>query len=127
MFYVFSESGITVTEQGRKTIFVPKDHEDYEEIKAKIDKMSYDNILSFIDTKTHLQMLLSEDVEGFFNEDGDFQLDIKELKDQYKKDLKALATTSIMESVETLDDKQKQKISTLLERLDVTKIRLVFE
>lgn len=127
MFYVFSESGITITEQGRKTIFVPKEHEDYEDIKAKIDKMSYDNVFSLVDTKTRLQMLLSDKVEGFFNEDGDFQLDIKELKDQYKKDLKALAAASINESVKTLDEKQQQKIFSLLERLEVTKIRLVFE
>lgn len=126
MFHIFGSDGITVTENGRKTIFVPKDHESYEDIKNNITKMSYNDVFSLVDTKSHLQMLLSEEVEVYFNEDDDLQIDLQGLTDNHKKDLKTLAF-SFISSIPDLDGDKKYQIQKLLEKLDVTKVHLVFE
>ena len=51
MFYVLGTDGITVTETGRKTLFIPKDHDKYNEIKENIEILKSQLFKFLLDNK----------------------------------------------------------------------------
>lgn len=123
MFYIETSEGITVTESGRKTIFVPKNHESYKEISENITNMSYDNIFEKIDVKTKVQQFLSKNVECFFNTDDDLQIDLN-LKDEdgTVDIIKNVLINKIRKEFEESDN-----MKNLIYKLKIAKIQIIFE
>lgn len=137
MFHIITPDGLTVAENGQKSIFVPKDHDEYEDIVANINTMSYWDVVNKVDTKCRLQSLIDDKTEAYFNENDDFEVAITGLDDGEKVALQSLvrvALTKIIEDryedrADLTAEKEKEidKIEKLLKRLEVAKVKVSFE
>ncbi len=137
MFHIITPDGLTVAENGQKSIFVPKDHDEYDEIVAKINDMSYWDVVNKVDTKCRLQSLIDDKTEAYFNENDDFEVALTGLDDGEKVALKSLvraALTQIIEDrYEDQDDltaekeKEIKKLESLIKKLEVAKVKVSFE
>lgn len=137
MFHIITPDGLTVAENGQKSIFVPKDHDEYEEIVANINDMSYWDVVNRVDTKCRLQSLIDDKTEAYFNENDDFEVAITGLDDGEKVALQSLvrvALTKIIEDryegqADLTAEKEKEidKIEKLLKKLEVAKVKVSFE
>lgn len=137
MFHIITPDGLTVAENGQKSIFVPKDHDEYEEIVANINAMSYWDVVNMVDTKRYLQSLIDDKTEAYFNENDDFEVAITGLDDGEKVALQSLvrvALTKIIEDhyegqADLTAEKEKKidKIEKLLRDLEVAKVKVSFE
>lgn len=137
MFHIITPDGLTVAENGQKSIFVPKDHDEYEEIVANINTMSYWDVVNRVDTKCRLQSLIDDKTEAYFNENDDFEVAITGLDDGEKVALQSLvrvALTKIIEDryegqADLTAEKEKEidKIEKLLKKLEVAKVKVSFE
>lgn len=137
MFHIITPDGLTVAENGQKSIFVPKDHDEYDEIVAKINDMSYWDVVNKVDTKCRLQSLIDDKTEAYFNENDDFEVALTGLDDGEKVALKSLvraALTQIIEDrYEDQDDltaekeKEIDKLEKLIKKLEVAKVKVSFE
>lgn len=137
MFHIITPDGLTVAENGQKSIFVPKDHDEYDEIVAKINDMSYWDVVNRVDTKCRLQSLIDDKTEAYFNENDDFEVAITGLDDGEKVALQSLvrvALTKIIEDryegqADLTAEKEKEidKIEKLLKKLEVAKVKVSFE
>lgn len=137
MFHIITPDGLTVAENGQKSIFVPKDHDEYEDIVANINTMSYWDVVNRVDTKCRLQSLIDDKTEAYFNENDDFEVAITGLDDGEKVALKSLvrvALTKIIEDryegqADLTAEKEKEidKIEKLLKKLEVAKVKVSFE
>lgn len=137
MFHIITPDGLTVAENGQKSIFVPKDHDEYEEIVANINSMSYWDVVNRVDTKCRLQSLIDDKTEAYFNENDDFEVAITGLDDGEKVALQSLvrvALTKIIEDryegqADLTAEKEKEidKIEKLLKKLEVAKVKVSFE
>lgn len=122
MFYIETPDGLTVTESGRKTIFVPKNHESYKEISENIANMSYDNVLEMTDIKTKVQSFISENVECFFNTDDDLQIDVTFQEEDYIEAIKNILVHKIKREF-----KNPEAVEDLIHKLKIAKIQVIFE
>lgn len=137
MFHIITPDGLTVAENGCKSVFVPKDHDEYEDIVANINTMSYWDVVNKVDTKCRLQSLIDDKTEAYFNENDDFEVAITNLDDGEKVALKSLvraALTTIIENryedqTDLKDEKEKEinKIESLINKLEVAKVKISFE
>lgn len=137
MFHIITPDGLTVAENGQKSIFVPKDHDEYEDIVANINTMSYWDVVNRVDTKCRLQSLIDDKTEAYFNENDDFEVAITGLDDGEKVALQSLvrvALTKIIEDryegqADLTAEKEKEidKIEKLLKKLEVAKVKVSFE
>ena len=129
MFHIVTPDGITVTETGCQTIFVPKTHEDYDEILKNINEMDYWQVQSYVDTKCRLQSLISDDAEAYFNENDDFEVLLNGLSDAQKGAMKDLVASFLEKILEDRgeDDKQIQKVIKTVRKLEVAKVKVAFE
>jgi len=137
MFHIITPDGLTVAENGQKSIFVPKDHDEYEDIVANINAMSYWDVVNRVDTKCRLQSLIDDKTEAYFNENDDFEVAITGLDDGEKVALQSLvrvALTKIIEDryegqADLTAEKEKEidKIEKLLKKLEVAKVKVSFE
>lgn len=137
MFHIITPDGLTVAENGQKSIFVPKDHDEYEDIVANINSMSYWDVVNRVDTKCRLQSLIDDKTEAYFNENDDFEVAITGLDDGEKVALQSLvrvALTKIIEDryegqADLTAEKEKEidKIEKLLKKLEVAKVKVSFE
>jgi hypothetical protein len=137
MFHIITPDGLTVAENGQKSIFVPKDHDEYEDIVANINTMSYWDVVNKVDTKCRLQSLIDDKTEAYFNENDDFEVAITGLDDGEKVALQSLvrvALTKIIEDryedrADLTAEKEKEidKIEKLLKKLEVAKVKVSFE
>lgn len=137
MFHIITPDGLTVAENGQKSIFVPKDHDEYDEIVANINSMSYWDVVNRVDTKCRLQSLIDDKTEAYFNENDDFEVAITGLDDGEKVALQSLvrvALTKIIEDryegqADLTAEKEKEidKIEKLLKKLEVAKVKVSFE
>jgi len=96
MFHIITPDGLTVAENGQKSIFVPKDHDEYDEIVSKINDMSYWDVVNKVDTKCRLQSLIDDKTEAYFNENDDFEVALTGLDDGEKVALKSLVRVALM-------------------------------
>ena len=122
MFYIETPDGLTVTESGRKTIFVPKNHESYKEISENITNMSYDNVIEMTDIKTKVQNFVSENVECFFNADDDLQIDLSLQNEDDAGVIKNVLVKKIREEFEN-----SSVVENLIHKLKIAKIQVTFE
>jgi hypothetical protein len=122
MFYIETPDGITVTESGRKTIFVPKNHKLYKEISENIANMSYDNVFEMIDIKTKVQKFISESVECFFNADDDLQIDWTLQNEDNAGIIKNILVNEIKKEFEA-----SNAVEDLIHKLKIAKIQVIFE
>lgn len=137
MFHIITPDGLTVAENGQKSIFVPKDHDEYDDIVANINTMSYWDVVNRVDTKCRLQSLIDDKTEAYFNENDDFEVAITGLDDGEKVALQSLvrvALTKIIEDryegqADLTAEKEKEidKIEKLLKKLEVAKVKVSFE
>lgn len=137
MFHIITPDGLTVAENGQKSIFVPKDHDEYEDIVANINTMSYWDVVNRVNTKCRLQSLIDDKTEAYFNENDDFEVAITGLDDGEKVALQSLvrvALTKIIEDryegqADLTAEKEKEidKIEKLLKKLEVAKVKVSFE
>lgn len=137
MFHIITPDGLTVAENGQKSIFVPKDHDEYDEIVAKINDMSYWDVVNKVDTKCRLQSLINDKTEAYFNENDDFEVALTGLDDGEKVALKSLVRAALTQIIEDryedqswlADEKEKEikKLESLIKKLEVAKVKVSFE
>lgn len=137
MFHIITPDGLTVAENGQKSIFVPKDHDEYDEIVAKINDMSYWDVVNKVDTKCRLQSLIDDKTEAYFNENDDFEVALTGLDDGEKVALKSLVRAALTQIIEDryedqawlADEKEKEikKLESLIQKLEVAKVKISFE
>lgn len=137
MFHIITPDGLTVAENGQKSIFVPKDHDEYDEIVAKINDMSYWDVVNKVDTKCRLQSLIDDKTEAYFNENDDFEVALTGLDDGEKVALKSLVRAALTKIIEDryedqawlADEKEKEikKLESLIKKLEVAKVKVSFE
>lgn len=137
MFHIITPDGLTVAENGQKSIFVPKDHDEYDEIVAKINDMSYWDVVNKVDTKCRLQSLIDDKTEAYFNENDDFEVALTGLDDGEKVALKSLVSAALTKIIEDryedrawlADEKEKEidKLEKLIKKLEVAKVKVSFE
>ncbi len=137
MFHIITPDGLTVAENGQKSIFVPKDHDEYDEIVAKINDMSYWDVVNKVDTKCRLQSLIDDKTEAYFNENDDFEVALTGLDDGEKVALKSLVRAALTQIIEDryedradlTDEKEKEinKLESLITKLEVAKVKVSFE
>lgn len=137
MFHIITPDGLTVAENGQKSIFVPKDHDEYDEIVAKINDMSYWDVVNKVDTKCRLQSLIDNKTEAYFNENDDFEVALTGLDDGEKVALKSLVRAALTQIIEDryedqawlADEKEKEikKLESLIKKLEVAKVKISFE
>lgn len=137
MFHIITPDGLTVAENGQKSIFVPKDHDEYDEIVAKINDMSYWDVVNKVDTKCRLQSLIDDKTEAYFNENDDFEVALTGLDDGEKVALKSLVRAALTQIIEDryedqddlTDEKEKEikKLESLIKKLEVAKVKVSFE
>ena len=137
MFHIITPDGLTVAENGQKSIFVPKDHDEYDEIVAKINDMSYWDVVNKVDTKCRLQSLIDDKTEAYFNENDDFEVALTGLTDGQKVDLKSLVRSALTKIIEDRyedqadltaeKEKEIDKLERLIAKLEVAKVKVSFE
>lgn len=137
MFHIITPDGLTVAENGQKSIFVPKDHDEYEDIVANINSMSYWDVVNRVDTKCRLQSLIDDKTEAYFNENDDFEVAITGLDDGEKVALQSLVRVALTKIIEDRyegqanltaeKEKEIDKIEKLLKKLEVAKVKVSFE
>lgn len=137
MFHIITPDGLTVAENGQKSIFVPKDHDEYDEIVAKINDMSYWDVVNKVDTKCRLQSLIDDKTEAYFNENDDFEVALTGLDDGEKVALKSLVRAALTKIIEDryedqswlTEEKEKEidKLEKLIKKLEVAKVKVSFE
>ncbi len=129
MFYVITDNGINITEVGRSPLFIGKDHENFNKIKENIRNLTYNQIQQMIDTKSKIVGYINENVETYFNDDDDLEMNI-DVNENRAKDLKILARDQIMGNKD--EDELNEKESYLIKLLEggslnIVGIKLIFE
>lgn len=127
MFYVLGTDGITVTETGRKTLFIPKDHDKYNEIKENITKMSYQNVFDMVDVKTLMCGLLSETTETYYNDNDDLEVFLTSSAFS-EGNLKEIRDAIIFAIFDKIEDKEKrEKVLDILKNMNLVSLKVAFE
>lgn len=127
MFYVLGTDGITVTETGRKTLFIPKDHDKYNEIKENITKMSYQNVFDMVDVKTLMCGLLSETTETYYNDNDDLEVFLSSSAFS-ESNLKEIRDAIIFAIFDKIEDKEKrEKVLDILKNMNLVSLKAAFE
>lgn len=127
MFYVLGTDGITVTETGRKTLFIPKDHDKYNEIKENITKMSYQNVFDIVDVKTLMCGLLSETTETYYNDNDDLEVFLTSSAFS-ESNLKKIRDAIIFAIFDKIEDKEKrEKVLDILKNMNLVSLKAAFE
>ena len=127
MFYVLGTDGITVTETGRKTLFIPKDHDKYNEIKENITKMSYQNVFDMVDVKTLMCGLLSETTETYYNNNDDLEVFLTSSAFS-EGNLKEIRDAIIFAIFDKIEDKEKrEKVLDILKNMNLVSLKAAFE
>ena len=127
MFYVLGTDGITVTETGRKTLFIPKDHDKYNEIKENITKMSYQNVFDMVDVKTLMCGLLSETTETYYNDNDDLEVFLSSSAFS-EGNLKEIRDAIIFAIFDKIEDKEKrEKVLDILKNMNLVSLKAAFE
>jgi len=127
MFYVLGTDGITVTETGRKTLFIPKDHDKYNEIKENITKMSYQNVFDMMDVKTLMCGLLSETTETYYNDNDDLEVFLTSSAFS-EGNLKEIRDAIIFAIFDKIEDKEKrEKVLDILKNMNLVSLKAAFE
>ena len=127
MFYVLGTDGITVTETGRKTLFIPKDHDKYNEIKENITKMTYQNVFDMVDVKTLMCGLLSETTETYYNDNDDLEVFLTSSAFS-ESDLKEIRATIISTLIKKIEGQEtKEKAINILEKMNLVSLKAAFE
>ena len=127
MFYVLGTDGITVTETGRKTLFIPKDHDKYNEIKENITKMTYQNVFDMVDVKTLICGLLSETTETYYNDNDDLEVFLTSSAFS-EGNLKEIRDAIIFAIFDKIEDKEKrEKVLDILKNMNLVSLKAAFE
>lgn len=127
MFYVLGTDGITVTETGRKTLFIPKDHDKYNEIKENITKMTYQNVFDLVDVKTLMCGLLSETTETYYNDNDDLEVFLTSSAFS-EGNLKKIRDAIIFAIFDKIEDKEKrEKVLDILKNMNLVSLKAAFE
>lgn len=127
MFYVLGTDGITVTETGRKTLFIPKDHDKYNEIKENITKMTYQNVFDMVDVKTLMCGLLSETTETYYNDNDDLEVFLSSSAFS-EGNLKEIRDAIIFAIFDKIEDKEKrEKVLDILKNMNLVSLKVAFE
>lgn len=127
MFYVLGTDGITVTETGRKTLFIPKDHDKYNEIKENITKMTYQNVFDMVDVKTLMCGLLSETTETYYNDNDDLEVFLTSSAFS-EGNLKEIRDAIIFAIFDKIEDKEKrEKVLDILKNMNLVSLKAAFE
>lgn len=127
MFYIKSKNGISVTEQGRAPLFIPKTHPNYESVLKNIDKMDYNAFAEAADDKSNVVGYINEYIESFENEDGDFEVRIVPTKFQDALSALKQQVEEINLAMDPKDPcfKKAQMLTNILKNSRVSSIRLV--
>lgn len=127
MFYVLGTDGITVTETGRKTLFIPKDHDKYNEIKENITKMTYQNVFDMVDVKTLMCGFLSETTETYYNDNDDLEVFLTSSAFS-EGNLKEIRDAIIFAIFDKIEDKEKrEKVLDILKNMNLVSLKAAFE
>ena len=127
MFYVLGTDGITITETGRKTLFIPKDHDKYNEIKENITKMTYQNVFDMVDVKTLMCGLLSETTETYYNDNDDLEVFLSSSAFS-EGNLKEIRDAIIFAIFDKIEDKEKrEKVLDILKNMNLVSLKVAFE
>lgn len=128
MFYIITDNGINISEAGRSPLFINKEHEEYQNIKDNIKNLTYNEISSLIDVKSKIVGFVNDNLETYFNEDGDLEMKV-DFHDSVS-DLVKLAKKQILNGkIETdLIEKEAYLLKLLNnDSLHLVGVKLIFE
>lgn len=128
MFYIITDNGINISEAGRSPLFINKEHEEYQNIKDNIKNLTYNEISSLIDIKSKIVGFVNDNLETYFNEDGDLEMKV-DFHDSVS-DLVKLAKKQILNGkIETdLIEKEAYLLKLLNnDSLHLVGVKLIFE
>lgn len=128
MFYIITDNGINISEAGRSPLFINKEHEEYQNIKDNIKNLTYNEISSLIDIKSKIVGFVNDNLETYFNEDGDLEMKV-DFHDSVS-DLVKLAKKQILNGKieEDLIEKEAYLLKLLNnDSLHLVGVKLIFE
>lgn len=128
MFYIITDNGINISEAGRSPLFINKEHEEYQNIKDNIKNLTYNEISSLIDIKSKIVGFVNDNLETYFNEDGDLEMKV-DFHDSVS-DLVKLAKKQVLNGkIETdLIEKEAYLLKLLNnDSLHLVGVKLIFE
>lgn len=128
MFYIITDNGINISEAGRSPLFINKEHEEYQNIKDNIKTLTYNEISSLIDIKSKIVGFVNDNLETYFNEDGDLEMKV-DFHDSVS-DLVKLAKKQILNGkIETDLIEKEARLLKLLnnDSLHLVGVKLIFE
>lgn len=129
MFYVVTEQGISITEAGKKPLFISKSDRNFEKIKINIENIDYNTVKAMTDVKSQITGFINEDIETYTNTDGNLEMNIK-LNDNIKGIIKNYIITNILDerSHENLTSREKVFVELLeQDAIKLVNVKGVFE
>lgn len=132
MFYITTPNGISISDAGRAPLFVGKSHPSFETILKNIKNLTYNQIQDELDLKNKVVGYISDDVETYFNENDDLEIQVNvsgSASSELQKD--ALFYLQRMLDIDDEDDcseKAKRLLNMIKDNsLSLVGIKLIFE
>lgn len=122
MFYVVTEQGISITEAGKKPLFISKSDRNFEKIKNNIENVDYNTVKAMTDVKSQITGFINENIETYTNSDGNLEMNIK-LNDDIRELIRSYIITNVLDG--RSNDNLTNRESVFIELLETNAIRLV--
>lgn len=131
MFYITTPNGISISEAGRAPLFVGKSHPSFETILKNIKNLTYNQIQDELDLKNKIVGYISDDVETYFNENDDLEIQVN-VSDSASRELQKDALFYLQRMLDIDEDDCSEKAKRLLNMikdnsLNLVGIKLIFE
>lgn len=122
MFYVVTEQGISITEAGKKPLFISKSDRNFEKIKNNIENVDYNTVKAMTDVKSQITGFINENIETYTNSDGNLEMNIK-LNDDIRELIRSYIITNVLDG--RSNNNLTNRESVFIELLETNAIRLV--
>lgn len=122
MFYVVTEQGISITEAGKKPLFISKSDRNFEKIKSTIENIDYNTVKAMTDIKSQITGFINEDIETYVNSDGNLEMNIK-LNDDIRVLIRNYIIKTVLRDRGPKDCTNREKV--FIELLEQDAIKLV--
>lgn len=122
MFYVVTEQGISITEAGKKPLFISKSDRNFEKIKNSIENVDYNTVKVMTDVKSQITGFINENIETYTNSDGNLEMNIK-LNDDIRELIRSYIITNVLDG--RSNNNLTNRESVFIELLETNAIRLV--
>lgn len=132
MFYITTPNGISISDAGRAPLFVGKSHPSFEAILKNIKNLTYNQIQDELDLKNKIVGYISDDVETYFNENDDLEIQVN-VSDSASRELQKDALSYLQTMLDIADEdgcseKAKRLLNMIKDNsLNLVGIKLIFE